>query len=68
MPDDFRSKTLKLGQGDVRARTSGDITAVVWKDKHDMHMLKNIHNPAEECNFCDKNGNILKPVIVKDYN
>ena len=34
MPDDFRSKKLKLKWGDVRVKTGGDITAVVWKDKH----------------------------------
>jgi hypothetical protein len=48
IPDDFRSKTLRLRWGDVRARTNGDLTAVVWKDKRDVHMLKNIHvSPAE---------------------
>jgi hypothetical protein len=46
MPDDFRSKTLKLKQGDIRVRTSGDTTAVVWKDKCDGHMLTNIHDPS----------------------
>jgi len=46
MPDDFRSKTLKLKRGDIRVRTSGDMTAVVWKDKRDMHMLTNIHDPS----------------------
>ena len=32
MSDDFRSKTLQLKQGNVRVRTSGDVTAVVWND------------------------------------
>jgi hypothetical protein len=36
MPDNFRSKELKLKRGNVRARTSGDMTAVVWKDKRNM--------------------------------
>jgi hypothetical protein len=46
MPDDFRSKTLKLKQGNVRVRKSGDMRAVVWKDKRDVHMLTNIHDPS----------------------
>jgi hypothetical protein len=46
MPDDFRSKILKLKWGDTRVRTSGDMTAVVWKDKCDVHMLTKIHDPS----------------------
>jgi hypothetical protein len=37
-------------------------------DKRDIHMLTNIHNPAEEGNFCDEKGNHIKPNIVEDYN
>jgi hypothetical protein len=37
MPDDFRSKILKLKRGEVRVRTSGDMTALVWKDKRDVY-------------------------------
>jgi hypothetical protein len=68
MPDDFRSKTLKLKRGDVRVRTSGDMTALVWKDKRDVYILTNIHDPPAEGNFCDESGNALKPAIVADYN
>jgi hypothetical protein len=46
MPDDFRSKTLKLKRGEVRVRTSGDMTAVVSKDKRDVHRLTNIYDPS----------------------
>jgi hypothetical protein len=45
MPDDFRTKTLKMKWGNVRVRTSGNTTVVVWKDKCEMHMLTNIHDP-----------------------
>jgi len=65
---DFKSKTLKLKWGDSRVRTSGDMTAVIWKDKHNVHMLTNIHYPPAEGNFCDESGNAPKPAIVKDYN
>jgi hypothetical protein len=40
----------------------------MWKDKREMHMLTNMHNPLAECNFCDNNGNALKSAIVEDYN
>jgi hypothetical protein len=43
-PDDFSSKTLKTKWGNIWVRTSGAMTAVVRKDKCDMHMLTNIHD------------------------
>jgi hypothetical protein len=66
MPDDFRSKKLTLG--DIRVRTSGDMTAVVWKDKHNVHILTNMHDPPAEGNFCDESGNTRKPESVEHYN
>ena len=33
MPKDLKPKTLRLKCGDIRVRTRGDMTAVVWKDK-----------------------------------
>jgi hypothetical protein len=66
--DDFRSKKLKLKRGDVKVRTSGDMTAVVWKDKGNVHMLTNMRDPPAEVNFCDESGNTLKPEIVEHYN
>ena len=33
MPKDVRPQTLRLKRGDIRVRTRGDLTAVVWKDK-----------------------------------
>jgi hypothetical protein len=68
MPDDFRSKTQALKQEDVRIRTSDDIRAITWKDKRNMHKLKNIYDPAAECNFCYERGNALKPATMEDYN
>ena len=62
MPDDFRSKELKLC--DVRVRTSGDMTAGVWKDKCIVHMLTNMYDPPAEANFCDLSGSAPKPEIV----
>jgi hypothetical protein len=68
MPDDFSSKTLKLKRGDVRVRTSGDMTTLVWKDKGDVYILTNIHDPPAKGNFCDESVNALKTAIVVDYN
>jgi hypothetical protein len=67
MSDDFRSKTVQLKQGNVRVRTSGGVTAVVWNDTRDVHVLTNIHNPPTEANFCQETGNALKPAVVEDY-
>jgi hypothetical protein len=43
--------------------------ALVWTGEHDMYVLTNMHNPAAtEGNFCDKNGNALKPQILQGHN
>jgi len=68
MPKDLKPKTLRLKHGDIRVRTRGDLTAVVWKDKRDMCLLTNIHDPPREGNYCDEHGNAIKPAIVADYN
>jgi hypothetical protein len=67
MSDDFRSKIVQLKQGNVRVRTSSDVTAVVWNDTRDVHVLTNIHNPPTEANFCQETGNALTPAVVEDY-
>jgi len=43
------------------------MTAVVWKDNHDMHMLTDIYDLPAEGNFCDESGNTLIPAIVEEY-
>jgi len=48
MPKDLIPKTLRLKHGDIRVRTSGNLMAVVWKDKRDMCLLPNIHDPPEK--------------------
>ena len=68
MPKDLRPQTLRLKRGDIRVRTRGDLTAVVWKDKRDVRLLTNIHDPPREGNYCDEHGNAIKPAIVADYN
>jgi len=68
MPKDIKPKTLRLKCGDIRVRTRGDLTAVVWKDKRDVYLLTNIHDPLREGNHRDEHGNAIKPAIVADYN
>ena len=68
MPKDLKPKTLRMKHGDIRVRTRGDLTAVVWKDKRDVCLLTNIHDPPKEGNYCDEHGNAIKPAIVADYN
>jgi hypothetical protein len=67
MPDDLRSNTLNLEQEDVRNRRSGAMTAVI-KDKCNVHVLTNIHDPPEDGNFHDDSRKALKPDIAQDYN
>jgi len=67
MPMDLKPKTLRLKRGDIRVRTRSDLTAVVWKDKRDVCLLRNIHNPPREGNYGNEHGNAIKPAIVADY-
>jgi hypothetical protein len=41
-----------------------DMTAGVWKDKRNVHMLTNMYDPPAEANFCDQSGSAPKPEIV----
>ena len=68
MPKNLKPKTLRLKRGDIRVRTRSDLMAVVWKDKQDMCLLTNIHNPPKEGNYCDEHRNAIKPAILADYN
>jgi len=68
MPKDLEPKTLRLKRGDIRARTRDDLTAVVWRDKRDVCLLTNIHDPPTEGNYRDEHRNAIKPAIVADHN
>jgi hypothetical protein len=68
MPPDFGHKTMRLKRGDIRAQTRGDLTALAWKDKREVYILTNIHQPPTGGNFRDEHGNALKPATVKSYN
>jgi len=41
----------KLKTGDVRVKTRGSLTTLVWKDRREVYMLTNMHPPPAEGNF-----------------
>jgi len=65
---DLKPKTLRLKCGNIRVRTRGDLIAMVWRDKRDVCLLTNSHDPPTEGNYCHEHGNAIKPAIVADYN
>jgi hypothetical protein len=42
--------------------------AILWRDRGDTHMLRNVHNVPAEGNFWDERQNVVKPLPVADYN
>jgi hypothetical protein len=59
---------MRVKHGDIRIRTRVDLAAVVWRNKRDVCLLTNIHNPSKEGNYCNELGNVIKSVVVADYN
>ena len=68
MPCDFGPKQLKLKRGEVRVRTSGVLTAVVWKDPQEVYMLTKMDPPLAEGNFCDDSNCPVNLHNVEWYN
>jgi len=48
MPCGFGPKQLKLKRGNVRVRTRGGLTALVWKDRRELYMLTWTHHQQKE--------------------
>jgi len=42
----------------------GDITAMIWKDKQEMHVLTNMYELTVEGNFCDEHGKAQTAVTL----
>jgi len=59
MPQDLCPKRMTLQWGDLQVQTRGDLTAILWRDKHDVRVLTNIHDPPAEGNFCDNSGKAI---------
>ena len=68
MTRDFGPKQLKLERGDIRVRTRGGLTALVWEDRWEVYILTNMDPPSAEGNFCDDSNCPTKPYIVEQYN
>ena len=68
MPQDTGPKSLKVKRGDIVTRVRGNLRAVLWKYKHDVYILTNMHSPPAEGNFTDDSGHAIKPRVVEDYN
>jgi hypothetical protein len=41
---------------DIHSSTRDALTAIVWRDKHDVCLLTNMHNPPTKSNFCEEHG------------
>jgi len=65
MPRDYEPKQLKLKRGDVRVRTRGGLTVLVWKDRREVYMLTKMVQPPVEGNFCGNSNHPVKPHIVE---
>ena len=68
MPSDFGLKHLKLKRGEVRVRTRGGLTALVWKDRREIYLLTNMNPSPAEGNFCDDSNRPMRPDILERYN
>lgn len=67
MPRDLESGKMELKRGDIKVRTRGDLTAILWRDRKEVHMLTNIHASPAEGNFRNERGKAVIPPIVADY-
>jgi len=68
MPSYFGPKQLKLKRGDIRVRTRGDLTALVWKDRLEIYILTSMDPPPAEGYFCDDSNHPMKLHILEQYN
>jgi hypothetical protein len=48
MRHDFGLKQIKLKNSDVRLKTRGGLTALVWKDRQEVYMLTWTHHQEKE--------------------
>jgi hypothetical protein len=60
LPQGLHSIRLGLEWGDIWVSVQGDLAALVRKDKQDIQMLMDIHNPPADDNFCNIYGNSIK--------
>ena len=68
MPHVFGTKEMRVKRGDIRMRTRGGLTALVWKVIREVCMLTNMDPPPAGGDFCDSSSCTVKPHIVERYN
>jgi hypothetical protein len=59
---------MNLKPSDMRTKVRGNLTATVWKEKHNVNIVANKHSPQLQNNFCDEQGKAEKPAILQNYN
>ena len=45
-----------------------DLTSLVWRDKPDVRILKNMHPPPTNDNMCNELRNAIQPEFIQNYN
>jgi len=68
MPCDFGPKQLKLKRGDIRVRTKGGLTTLVWKDRQEFYMLTNMDPTPAEGKICGDSNHPMQPHIMEQCN
>ncbi|PSN39855.1 hypothetical protein C0J52_21000 [Blattella germanica] len=68
MPKEFSPKVLKLKRGDIFSRVKDDLCVVCWKDKREVYLLTNMHNPPASGHFVGDDGFAPKPLVIENYN
>ena len=62
-----KTQDTKTQMGWYSGKDQGGVTAVVWRDKRDVCMLTDIHDPPSGGIFREEHGNAIKQAIVADY-
>ena len=61
-----RNRCVK--QNNILSATRDVLTSVVWRDKPDIRILKNMCPPPTNDNMCNELGNAIQPEFIQDYN
>ena len=58
---------MKIKRDDLKNKVKGNLTATVWKDKRNGHLMMNMLSPPLEGNFYEEHGKAMKPAIVDKW-
>ena len=59
---------MNLKPSDMWTKVRDNLTAIGWKEKHNVNILANKHAPQLQNNFCGEHGKAEKPAILQDCN